>query len=81
VPSATSYPLTISLWGTSLPSFGQIRLCSIRAPSSRCTSWKWTDRSSVAEWTLTGTKTPAKAIVPFQIERSAMTRGYPAGRS
>jgi hypothetical protein len=26
---------------------------------------------------LIGTKTPANAIVPFQIERSAMAAGYP----
>jgi hypothetical protein len=33
----------------------------------------------VAEWTFTGTNTPPKAIVPFQMERSAMASGYPAG--
>src|SRR3954464_4655636 len=50
----------------------------MRAPSSTCTSWKWTVWSSVAEWTFTGTKTPPKAIVPFQIERSLATPwGYP----
>src|SRR3954470_13144732 len=50
----------------------------MRAPSSTWTSWKWTVLSSVAEWTLTGTNTPPKAIVPFHIERSlAMARGYP----
>ena len=60
-----------------MSSFGQIRLCSMRAPSSTWTSWKCTVRSSVAECTLTGTKTPAKAIVPFQIERSATPPAYP----
>src|SRR3954470_19010676 len=50
----------------------------MRAPSSTWTSWKWTVLSSVAEWTLTGTNTPPKAIVPFHIERSlAMAPGYP----
>src|SRR3954452_15120815 len=57
-----------------------MRLCSMRAPSSTWTSWKCTVRSSVAEWTFTGTSTPPKAIVPFQIERSAMSGGYPGAR-
>src|SRR3954451_5028192 len=58
-----------------------MRLCSMRASSSTWTSWKWTVLSSVAEWTFTGTKTPAKEIVPFQIERRAMCLRYPRMRT
>src|SRR4051812_39065008 len=54
----------------------------MRAPSSTCTSWKWTVLSSVAECTFTGTKTPPNAIVPFHMERSFATPlGYPRGGS
>ena len=52
--------------------------CARSAPRRPWTSWKCTDRSSVAEWTLIGTNTPANATVPFQIERGAHGGGLPA---
>src|SRR4051812_2891848 len=45
-------------------------------PSSRCTSWKWIDRSSSAPKTLIGTVTAPNAMAPFQIERG-MGAHYP----
>src|SRR5919201_4574383 len=40
----------------------------MRAPSVAWTSWKWTVLDSTAEWTLIGTLTRPKLIVPFQID-------------
>src|SRR3954447_11983109 len=69
--------MTISSLSTSLSSLGQIRRCSIRAPSLRWTWWKWMLLDSVAENTFTGTVTSPKTIVPFQIERGAMSVWLP----
>ena len=54
----------------------QIRLCSMRAPSETCTSWKLTLLDSVAEYSFTGTCASPKLIVPFQIDLG-MGIGYP----
>jgi len=64
-----------------LPSFEQMRRCSILAPSLACTSLKWTVFDSVAEYSLIGTFTRPKVMVPFQIERGAMGPGYPLNAS
>ena len=47
----------------------------MRAPSLRCTSRKRTVLDSIAVYSLTGTVTRPKLIVPFQIERGIVDRG------
>jgi hypothetical protein len=66
-----------------LSSFEQTRRCSTFAPSLACTSLKCTVFDSIAEYSLIGTFTRPNVIVPFQIERGAMTPQYPyyAGRN
>ena len=48
-PRRPRSPSTISSLWTSRSCFGQIRRCSMRAPSERCTWWKCTLLDSVAE--------------------------------
>ena len=71
--------MTTCLKGTSRPSFEQIRLCSMRAPSETCTSWKLTLLDSVAEYSFTGTCASPKLIVPFQIDLGGYS--LPAARA
>src|SRR5215207_10437872 len=55
-----------------------MRRCSIFAPSRTWTSWKEIVCDSVAVNSLIGTLTRPKASVPFQMERGAMPRYFPA---
>src|SRR3954468_8030822 len=67
----------MSSYSTSLSSFGQMRRCSICAPSLACTSLKLTVFDSVAVNSLIGTLTRPNVMVPFQIERGATPSQYP----
>jgi hypothetical protein len=67
---ATSYPLTISSYGTSLPSDSATRLWRMRELSLARSSRKLTDLRETALYSFTGTFKSPKLIDPLQIARA-----------